>query len=75
MSVENSRSKRSIPDITKDPAPAYDAQEHGDIVASTSTLVASPCTKRGTVLPLFLVPVVLHRLPSCAIHSEACRDA
>jgi hypothetical protein len=75
MSVGNSRSKRSVPDIADDPAPEYDAQEYSSIVASTSMLVASPCIKRGTPLPLFLMPVALHRLPSCAIRSEACRDA
>lgn len=75
MSAENSRSKRPVPDTAEDPVPVYDAQEYGSIIASTSTLVTSPCTKRGTPLPLFLVPMAVHRLPSCAIHSETCRDA
>jgi hypothetical protein len=75
MSVVNSRSKRSVPDIGDDPDPGYDAQEYSSIVASTSTLDASPCTKRGTPLPLLLVPVALYRLSSCHIRSEACRDA
>jgi len=76
MGAENSRSKRSVPDIADDPAPGYDAQEYNTIVASTSnTLVTSTCTKRGTPQPLFLVPVALHRPPSCVIRSEACRDA
>ena len=52
MSVENSRSKRSLPDIADDPAPGYDAQEYSSVVASTSTHVVSPCTKRGTHQPV-----------------------
>lgn len=74
MRAENSHSKRSLPDIADGPEPGYNAQEYR-VVASTSTLVPSPCTRRGTPQPLFLIPVALHRPPSCAMRSEACRDA
>ena len=75
IGAENSRSKRPVPDIANDPAPEYDAQEYSSIVASTSTLVPLPYTKRGMLQPLFLVPVALHSLLSYEIFSEACRDA
>jgi hypothetical protein len=57
MDAANSRSKRSVPDAADDPAPGYDGQEYSNNVASTSTLVASPYTKRGALQPLFLVPM------------------
>lgn len=47
MGAENSRSKRSVPDIADDPAPGHDVREYSSIVASTSTLVAAQYTKRG----------------------------
>jgi hypothetical protein len=74
MSTENSRSKRTLPDIADNPAPGYDTQEYSSVVASTSTHVASPCTKRGTHQPLLCLPVALHGLPSCVVHSEARGD-
>jgi hypothetical protein len=73
--VDNSRGKRSVPDIVDDPASGYDTHGYSTIVASTSTLVASSYTKRGTLQPLSLMPVALHGVSSCAIRSEACRDA
>lgn len=47
MSAVISRSKRSVPDIADDPASRCNAQEYSSIVASTSTLAASPCIKRA----------------------------
>lgn len=46
-SVENSRRKRSLPDIAHDHTPERDSKEHGSVVASTSALVSVPGTKRG----------------------------
>lgn len=45
--VENSRRKRSLPDVSEDLAPDRDSREHISLVASTSALVSAPSTKRG----------------------------
>ena len=48
--VENSRGKRSLPDV--DLAPDHDSRGHISLVASTSALVSAPSTKRGPSSPL-----------------------
>jgi len=54
-SVENSRRKRSLPDIAHDPTPEHDSREYGSVIASTSALVSMQGTKRGSPCLHFLV--------------------
>lgn len=53
--MENSRRKRSLPDIADVSTPEYDSRECDGVVASTSALVSVPGTKRGPPCLPFLV--------------------
>ena len=69
-SAENSRSKRPLPDIVNDPASEHDVQEDSSVVASSSALVASPCTKRGMPSATLLHESALIQCPYVAKRAE-----
>lgn len=54
LSVENSRRKRTLPDIANNPTPVHDSREYDSVIASTSALVSVPGSKRGLPCQPFL---------------------
>ena len=65
LSVENSRRKRSIPDIADEPTPEHDSRGYDGVIASTSALVSVPGTKRGPPCLPFLAFCSFSHTTSC----------